>query len=128
MEEMIKIAGIVLLGVSAAIVVKKTNAEIAYLIAVCTGVCVLFTAVGQVTELYDTYIELMKRSGLDGNLTSTTLRFMLIAIVGQLTAEMCREQGYSGIASAVDFAAAALTVVAAVPVVEEMFSLFEEIL
>ena len=121
MAGMVKVAAV---GVTAVVLA----AVLALLLGVCAGLWMLWSAAGVLGTVVALMEELAHMAGLSEELLEPVLKTVALAILTQLTAEICRGAGESGVAAFVETAGAAFALVAALPLVRAVTLLMAEML
>lgn len=122
---------IVALGVVATVcgaVIKKQTPDMALALALCAVTLILVCALGilgPVRALLDT---LASRAGLSAAVLSPVVKTVGVALLTRVTAELCRDAGERGIASAVEMAGGACAIVICLPLFEAVVQLILELL
>jgi len=116
-EDLIKITGIALIGISAALIVKTTRPELAVHISVITGVVILLYSFSLVEGFRYQAQEFMENYGLDATSFKAALKITGIAYIAQFAADTCRDCGESAIASRVELAGRIMIIVTAFPLI-----------
>lgn len=115
-------------GAVCAAVVKKQVPDMALLVAICGVVLILalaMTAFRPIRELMDT---LADRAGLSAAVLSPVVRTVGVAILTRITAELCRDAGEGGLASAVEIAGGACALLVCLPLFEAVLGLILDLL
>ena len=116
-EDLLKITGIALIGISAALIVKTTRPELAVHISVITGVVILLYSFSLVEGFRHQAQEFMENYGLDATSFKAALKITGIAYIAQFAADTCRDCGESAIASRVELAGRIMIIVTAFPLI-----------
>lgn len=116
-EDLLKITGIALIGISAALIVKTTRPELAVHISVITGVVILLYSFSLVEGFRYQAQEFMENYGLDATSFKAALKITGIAYIAQFAADTCRDCGESAIASRVELAGRIMIIVTAFPLI-----------
>lgn len=112
-----KTAGIALLGVCAALVVKGTRPEIAMQISLAAGIGVLLYALSFAGDFQANAQAFIQKYGLNGGSFKAALKITGIAYIAQFAADTCRDCGESAVAAKVELAGRIMMVVTAFPLI-----------
>ena len=107
-------------------VVKRSSREHALLLAAVTAVLLLLAALEGAGPLFRELEGLS--SAFPGECFPVMLKAVGITIAGQLAAQLCKDAGESALAYAVELAAKAAVLVAAFPLLLQLFDTIGEIL
>lgn len=110
-----KLAGIALLAVSAAVVVRAYRPEMALQLSVAACLFILAYALSDIGALRMAVEGVSARFGLGADQLELVFKVIGISYVVQFAAEACRDAGESAIASKVELAGRVMIVAAALP-------------
>lgn len=120
MELVQKSAGVLLVASAAALLVKKSNPELGFLISVGT-VCALLLAVLPGVEGIRTLRDTLEGSfGVRAELLLPVLKCAAISVCARLCADLCREAGLVAAATGAELTGAICAMGAALPLVRAM--------
>lgn len=125
------ITQIVALGVVAAVcaaVVKKQTPDMALVLTACAVALILCAGVGILRPVRTLLDALAQRAGLSAAVLGPVLKTVGAALLTRVTAELCRDAGEGGIASAVEIAGGACALVICLPLFEAVVQLILELL
>lgn len=128
MEMITQISVLAAIGAICAAVIKKQVPDMALTLAICAVALILSLAMAAfypIRELMDT---LGQRSGLSAAALGPVIKTVGVAILTRVTAELCRDAGEGGLASAVEVAGGACALVVCLPLFEAVLSLILELL
>ncbi len=128
MEMITQISVLAAIGAVCAAVIKKQVPDMALTLAICAVALILslaMTAFRPIRELMDT---LGRRAGLSAAALGPVIKTVGVAILTRVTAELCRDAGEGGLASAVEVAGGACALVVCLPLFEAVLSLILELL
>lgn len=123
MELMLRAAAVALIGSLFCLALRRYVPELALLLGVVTGACVLvllMDAWGQVQTGLDM---LMSYTGLDASLTTPVMKVTVIAVLTKLASQICRDAGEGTVAVCCELAGTVGALAAAMPLVERMMEL-----
>lgn len=110
-----------------ALVVKKSNPEMAVLLIIAAGIGILIFAFEMVSGILEVIDLAASVSELSPAVLSPVLKCVGIGIVTRLAADVCSDAGASAIASAVELAGAASALFAALPLLKTLIVMITQI-
>ncbi len=123
----IKLCGIAVIGVCAALIMRAAKSELAMPVGVITGIIILAFAISSVYPIV-AFAEELSRENSYSLYFSTVLKALGIGIAAQTAADICRDSGEGAVASKLEFAAKVGILLLGLPVVREILSLTQKIL
>ncbi len=128
MSQMVMVSGGVLVAVVCGVVVRKQAPEIALVLTLCAAVAVLVAVSGELGLIMGYIQRLAQAGGISQELIAPVMKTTGIAMLCKFTADFCRDAKENGLASAVELAGTVLGLVAAMPLLQGVLSLLEELL
>lgn len=122
MNEIIKICGIALVGVTAVSIMRGLKNDFAGFAGIATGLILLGFAMGAIYPIMS-YIEKITENSEFSVYIETVVKALGIAIVSESAADICRDFGETAIGAKVEFAAKAMIIMLTMPVIESLLSL-----
>lgn len=123
----IKLCGIAVIGVCAALIMRAAKSELAIPVGVITGIIILASAISSMYPIV-AFAEELSRENSYSLYFSTVLKALGIGIAAQTAADICRDSGEGAVASKLEFAAKVGILLLGLPVVREILSLTQKIL
>lgn len=123
----IKLCGIAVIGVCAALIMRAAKSELAMPVGVITGIIILASAISSMYPIV-AFAEELSRENSYSLYFSTVLKALGIGIAAQTAADICRDSGEGTVASKLEFAAKVGILLLGLPVVREILSLTQKIL
>ena len=120
MELMLRAAALAAAGTLCACVLRRGAPELALVVTVLTGVCLLMWAAQALESAMDMLSRLTRLAGLEGALVEPVVKIVGLSIITRVTGELCRSAGEGGIAAFVEAAGTVLALGAALPLVEQV--------
>lgn len=120
MELLIKAAAIGVVSALVGLAIKKSNPEISLLLAMAASAAVLTLALTMLSELRETLRMVMDFTSLQQTLVLPVLKCVAVGIVARLSADLCKDAGQSGLASAVELCGAAAALCISLPLVNTL--------
>ena len=121
----IKLCGIAVIGVCAALIMRAAKSELAIPVGVITCVIILASAISSMYPIVAFAEGLSREYSL---YFSAVLKALGIGITAQTAADICRDSGEGAVASKLEFAAKVGILLLGLPVVREILSLTQKIL
>lgn len=128
MEMATQVAALAAIGAVCAAAIKKQTPDVALVMTLCAATLILtvaMTAFRPVRELMDTLAE---RAGLSVAVLSPVIKTVGVSILTRVTAELCRDAGEGGLASAVEVAGGACALLVCLPLFEAVLELILELI
>lgn len=128
MEMATQVAALAAIGAVCAAAIKKQTPDVALVMTLCAATLILtlaMTALHPVRELMDTLAE---RAGLSVAVLSPVIKTVGVSILTRVTAELCRDAGEGGLASAVEVAGGACALLVCLPLFEAVLELILELI
>ena len=113
---MIRIAVLGIAGLFLCIFLKDAKPEYALYVSLATGVCILLLATGKLSYLMEMLNRLKSYVPIDTAYLNALLKMVGITYVGQFSAGICRDAGYSSIAGQIEIFSRLAILVISMPV------------
>ena len=120
------ISGII--GTILTITVKQYKPELAALLALATGILILFFGFSALQSALDRVFAIANAYNINTAYIGTVVRIIAIAYICQFASEMCRDSGQGAIASKIEFCAKILILLYSLPVVDALLTMIVSIL
>ena len=114
--DVIRIAVLGIAGLFLCIFLKDIKPEYALYVSLATGVCILLLATGTLSSLMDMLNKLKSYVPIDTTYLNALLKMIGITYVGQFSAGLCRDAGYSSIAGQIEIFSRLAILVISMPV------------
>lgn len=114
--DVIRIAVLGIAGLFLCIFLKDIKPEYALYASLATGVCILLLATGKLSYLMDMLNKLKSYVPIDTTYLNALLKMIGITYVGQFSAGLCRDAGYSSIAGQIEIFSRLAILVISMPV------------
>ena len=118
--ELLQVVGIAVVGAAAAVLLRQTRPELAMLLSLACGVCILGWALGLAGQAWQAVEELVRRSGVNRQYTEILFKSLGICVVSQIAADSCRDCGEASIAAKVELAAHFAVLMVSLPLFAEL--------
>lgn len=106
---------------------KRGQKEIALLFSLAAAVLVFLCVLPQIETLTSTFREWAELSGMP-EVFGALLKALGIVLIGRITADLCKDAGESAIASGVELAVKTAVLLTALPLLNRLLSLLQEVL
>ncbi len=116
------------IGAVCATVIKKQTPDMALVLTLCAVVLVLSLAIQVIAPVRALLDTLADRAGLSAAVLGPVIRTVGVALLTRVTAELCRDAGERGSASAGEVAGGACALVICLPLFEAVVQLILELL
>ena len=123
----IKLCGIAVIGVCAALIMRAAKSELAIPVGVITCVIILASAISSMYPIV-AFAEGLSQENSYSLYFSAVLKALGIGITAQTAADICRDSGEGAVASKLEFATKVGILLLGLPVVREILSLTQKIL
>lgn len=100
--DVIRIAVLGIAGLVLCLMVKEVRPEYAAYISMGTGLCILLLATGKLEYLMEMIQKMEQYIPIDSTYLYTLLKMIGITYVGQFSAGLCKDAGYSSIAGQIE--------------------------
>jgi len=123
MEVLLKSAALSLTAAVLCVLIKKSNPEIALLLALSSVCVIMISACGlmrNLTELADT---IKKMCGDDGAFVAPVLKCLAISVITKISCELCKESSQSSAAAALEIMGTACALSVAMPAIMSMLKM-----
>lgn len=114
--ELIRIAGMGIVGAVLAVVVSEKKPEIGMLIGLAFGALALVMVAGKAGGVIQLINESVKKSGIDADLMVPILKVTGMAYTTQFAVDACRDAGQNSIASKIEIAGKIMMLAVAAPI------------
>ena len=125
---MAKLAAVGVAAVVLSAVLKRNTPELALLLTLAAGLWMLALAADGLGAAAALIRELAQQAGMAEALLEPVVKTVALSILTKLTAEICRSAGEGGVAAFVETAGAALSLMAALPLVRAVAQMMGELL
>lgn len=126
--DIIQVVVIGIIGTILTITVKQYKPELAALLALATGVLILFFGFSALQSALDRVFAIANAYNINTAYIGTVVRIIAIAYICQFASEMCRDSGQGAIASKIEFCAKILILLYSLPVVDALLTMIVSIL
>ncbi len=123
MTDILKLAAIAIVAAICAVVVKKNVQELGLVLALAAGVLILSQSLGAIESIRDLLETLAETAGLAPAVLAPVIKTVGIAIITNVSAEVCRDAKEGGIAAFLETAGAACALLVALPLMRSVLDM-----
>ena len=123
MELVIKAAMLAIVTGLIALMIKKSNPEIALLLAIAAVISLLVMSAEMVSKVRDTVMSAVDISGISSAIIAPVLKCVGIGIISRIAADICKDAGQSSIASAVELVGTASALYISMPLMRSLLQM-----
>ena len=120
--EIIKIAGIGIIGVVISSLLKRKNPEFSLIITVSTGMMLLVLVLSSMTKAITAFDYLVEKTGLDSSLFGGVLKIIGIGYLTEYSANICVDYGSSSVADKIQLGGKITIFIMSLPIVKALVS------
>ena len=128
MDQIFPIAAVALIGSLSALFLKREVKELSLLLSIVTSVILLSLVTAGALEILSLLRQLAETAEISDALLAPKLKVLGIEVVTNLVANICRDAGEGGVASAVELTGAICALYTSIPVIQAVLILIEELL
>lgn len=115
--EMLKIAGMAILAVSAGMILRQYRPEMAVQVSLAAGIIILAYGLEAVLGIRDGVEAFLAKYGVSGESAKAIFKIIGIAYMAQFASDICRDCGENAVASKVELAGRVMMIVVAFPLI-----------
>ncbi len=128
MEDIIKIVAVCFIAVVLYAVVKQLRADYAVFVEICSVAIVAVFALNYAADLLSQISYFAELSGVSSDCIKLLIKSFGIAVITQIAADMCKDNGNSALASCLEVAGKVVIVVLAFPLIQSVSQLAIELI
>lgn len=128
MDQIFPIAAVALIGSLSALFLRREVKELSLLLSIVTSVILLSLVTAGALEILSLLRQLAETAEISDALLAPMLKVLGIEVVTNLVANICRDAGEGGVASAVELTGAICALYTSIPVIQAVLILIEELL
>lgn len=117
------ICGLLLIAALLAVTLRSTRPELALALGLAAGIIASLTVLSALSGAIDTVKTLLEQAGIAGDTALLLIKALGICLLTQLTADVCRDAGESGLASRAELAGKVALLLLALPLFRQILSL-----
>jgi stage III sporulation protein AD len=115
--EIIQIVGLGLMVTILTLIIKEQKPELAFLLAVFTGIVIFLFLIGKISSIIRILEDLATKSGINMVFLKTILKIIGIAYIAEFGAQTVRDAGQESIASKIELSGKILIMMMAIPII-----------
>ncbi|MCD8087629.1 MAG: stage III sporulation AC/AD family protein [Oscillospiraceae bacterium] len=123
MSVLIKAAAIGIAGVVLSLLLKKTAPEMSFAVGLAVSLMGVVLAMELFQGLSDMIVQTVEQIELSAAVVNPVLKCAGIGIITRISADLCRDGGQAAVASAVELCGAACAVMTALPLIQALFQM-----
>lgn len=123
----LKICGIAVLGLVAVVLLRGMRAEYATFAGIITGILLLFAVLAEFSSVMNLVEEMTEKTGFSLYF-EVILKAMGLGMLAEVTADICRDNGATAIASKVEFGGKMAILSLSLPILRKLIDLIAEFL
>ena len=123
----LKICGIAVLGLVAVVLLRGMRAEYATFAGIITGILLLFAVLAEFSSVMNLVEEMTEKTGFSLYF-EVILKAMGLGMLVEVTADICRDNGATAIASKVEFGGKMAILSLSLPILRKLIDLIAEFL
>lgn len=100
--DLIKVSMLGIAGIFLGMFLKETKSQYAMYVSMGICICLVGYSIGKLTLLYQDFQKLQQYMPIDSQYLTTLLKILGISYVGQFSASLCKDAGYSSIAGQIE--------------------------
>ena len=128
METVIRLSALCLTGALLAVLLKRTNPDMALLLALAVCGAVLLLLAEPLQEIRDFFTQLSDWGGLPVELFAPRVKTVGIALVSRTGSDLCRDAGEGAMASLVETAGAVTAILVSLPLFQAAWDVLRSLL
>ncbi len=128
METATQVAALAAVGAVCAAAIKKQTPDVALVMTICAATLILTMAMTTFRPILALMDTLAERAGLSAAVLSPVIKTVGVSILTRVTAELCRDAGEGGLASAVEIAGGVCGLLVCLPLFEAVLNLVLDLL
>ena len=128
MDVIFKIIAIGLITCLATIIVRPIRSDFAIIITIVGGLIILFMIINYLTDVFDTFKNIINISGLNSNLYKLLLKIIGVGYLIEFTAGICSDTGNQLLGDKVLLGGKIIIMVMALPIITSILNIIMELL
>lgn len=126
--DIIKIAALGFAGIILGLMLKEVKPEYSFYISFAAGICILLLAASKVTYLIQSIQKIQNNIPVDASHIGILMKMIGITYIGQFSANICKDAGYSAIATQIEMFSKLSIMVLSMPVLLGLVTTIQEFL
>lgn len=126
--EIIRISVLGLAGIFLAVLLKDVHPDYGTYVIMASGILILFFSVGKLSYLLDAVRSIQRMIPVDATYVNILLKMAGITYIGQFASGICKDAGYSSVASQIQIFGKLSVMAVSMPVVVALLETIHEFL
>lgn len=118
--EVFKIVGFAIFAVVMIIVIKEQKPEMAIILAIATGIGLMFFAISKMSNIVDILNLLISKSGINSKFLEIILKVTAIAYIIEFGKNICIDAGQSAVATKLEMAGKVIIITLSLPLINSL--------
>lgn len=123
-----KVAVLAIFGTASALVIRRSNGELAILLALSVCVCALCMTLKLIAPILEFGQHVKRMVGLSGIVCTPVLKCVGIGLTSRIASDLCRDGGQKAMSSAVELTGAVGALYVSLPLLTMLLDMLEELL
>ena len=121
--EIFKVVGFAIISVVLIVLLKEQKQEMALLLTIVAGICILFFVLSKITPIIDMLNTLVNNSGINKDFLIIILKITGIAYIVEFGKNICIDAGQSAIATKLEIAGKVIIVALSLPLIATLINI-----
>ena len=126
--DLIAVAGIGLVGASAAVLLKQYKPELAIYVSIIAGVLILVFAIEKLTGIINLMQSISNKTNINSSFLKILLKITGITFITEFAVSICSDAGEKAIASKIEIGSKVVIITMSIPIITSLLELVLEIL
>ena len=126
--EIFKIIGVGIITAITALIVRQVKPEISVIISITGGILMLLMIANSLTSVFDTFSQVIEKSGLTKGLFSTILKIVGVGYITEFSASLFQDAGVNSVADKILLGGKIVILVLALPIVSNIIEIIAGLL
>lgn len=118
--EIFKIVGFAIISVVLIVMIKEQRKEIALILTIAAGICILIFIISKMTGVIDMLNTLINDSGINKDFLTIILKITGVAYIVEFGKNICVDAGQSAIATKLEMAGKVIIVTLSLPLIASL--------
>lgn len=119
----VQLSILAVVGVLLALVIKKERPEYGIMLSIVVCICIFFSILGRMTVLIDAVERMRALANMDVAYLQIVLKMIGITYVAEFSVNLCKDAGYTTIASQIEMFSKISILLLALPIIEALLNL-----
>ncbi|MBO5246097.1 MAG: stage III sporulation protein AD [Eubacterium sp.] len=119
----VQLSILAVVGVLLALVIKKERPEYGIMLSIVVCICIFFSILGRMTVLIDAVERMRALANMEAAYLQIVLKMIGITYVAEFSVNLCKDAGYTTIASQIEMFSKISILLLALPIIEALLNL-----